>query len=96
MIKWTNRYSYDEGTPDSANFREPDDLFHESDSDALEESTDRASSFSSLGNIKVELYRHFLLVPSILGYLVLDHCLSFDPMKISVLQPVVLSINITP
>ena len=44
------RYSYDEGTPDSANFREPDDLFNESDSDALEESNDRTSSFSSLGN----------------------------------------------
>ena len=54
-----NRYSYDEGTPDSPNFREPDDLFHESDSDALDESTDRASSFSSLGIVKVEPYRGF-------------------------------------
>ncbi|KAL5257862.1 hypothetical protein ACHWQZ_G012714 [Mnemiopsis leidyi] len=44
-----DRYSYDEGTPDSANFREPDDLFNESDSDALEESNDRTSSYSSLG-----------------------------------------------
>ncbi|XP_063675181.1 tectonin beta-propeller repeat-containing protein 1-like isoform X2 [Bolinopsis microptera] len=43
-----DRYSYDEGSVDSKNLCEPDDLFHDSDSDVLEEPSEHSLT-SSLG-----------------------------------------------